>query len=310
ATVRFVGLPLLVVPLAYAVVVSRGWRPRVVNTGLLAAAAAVPLLIYSGWTYQRTGEFRPGSSTTSGRTLYARTAPLADCGQLARTGPRYLVQLCPRAPVGLRREHPRFWMHRTGPNRDFVAGLPPGVGRYDALRQFGVRVARNQPLDVAGAVAEDFLRGFSWARWQPVDTWPLEVWRFDTEVKDSGLGAYDTGETVRQYGGEGPSVDPGPARFLRDYQSVVYTRGGLFLLGVAAPLVALAAAVLGGVRQYRLLWPALLVSGTGLVLLLAAAAFAFSWRYQLPSIPLLPCAAVLGLAALFPRALCRPGEAR
>ena len=51
ATVRFVGLPLLVAPLLYILAVEAGWQRRVLGAGTLVVAAAVPLLVYSSWTY-------------------------------------------------------------------------------------------------------------------------------------------------------------------------------------------------------------------------------------------------------------------
>jgi hypothetical protein len=300
ATVRFVGGPLVLLAVVYVLLVSRG-RARLLGVAAMTATAALPLLVYSAWTYQHTGEFRPGGGAMSARTLYARTVALADCGKLAETGaPAYVMRLCPSVPPEDRVQHPKPYMQKTLAPDWTVPGLPPGVDRYDALRDFGSRVVRNQPVDVTAAVLDDFANGFAWARFQPPDAWPLEVWRFPVQVRAAGQEVFDEAETTRQYGGGPPSVDAGTAWFLRDYQSVVYTRGPVFVLGVVLPLAAAAVARRRG--RTGLEAPGLLVAGTALALLLSAAAYSFSWRYQLPSIPLLPWAAALGLAALWPGA--------
>ncbi|MGH3317351.1 MAG: glycosyltransferase, partial [Nocardioidaceae bacterium] len=302
ATVRFVGGPLVLLALLYVLLVSRG-RARLLGVAAMTATAALPLLVYSAWTFQYTGEFRPGGGAMSARTLYARTVPLADCGQLAESGaPAYVMRLCPSVPPEDRIQHPKPHMQKTLQPSWTVPGLPPGVDRYDALRDFGSRVVRNQPVDVTAAVLDDFVNGFAWARFQPPDAWSLEVWRFPVEVRSAGQEVFDEAETTRQYGGGPPSVDADTAWLLRDYQSVVYTRGPVFALGVLLPLAAAAVAVVRRRRRTGLVAPGLLVSGTALVLLLSAAAYSFSWRYQLPAIPLLPWAAALGLAALWPGA--------
>jgi len=303
ATVRFVGGPLLLVAVLYALLVSRGPR-RVLNGGLVAALAAVPLLTYATWTYQQTGEFRPGGDSMSARTLYARTAPLADCRTLAQDNvPDYVERICPPRRRELRIEHPRFYMRQTEPARLQAAlpqtVLPPGVDRYDALREFGMRVVWNQPLDVTVAVLDDFKNGFAFRRFQPADAWRLEMWRFYVGVRPAGKEAFDQAETVRTFGGGPLRVDPARASRLRDYQQYVYTPGTVFAAGVL--LVVLAALGTGASRRSGLRAPAVLVAATALVLLLSAAAYSFSWRYQLPSIPFLPWAGALALAALFPR---------
>jgi 4-amino-4-deoxy-L-arabinose transferase-like glycosyltransferase len=298
ATVRFVGGPLLLVAVLYAVVTSRG-RRRVLNGVLVAAVAAVPLLTYATWSFQQTGDFRPGGGSMSARTLYARTAPLADCRLLRQDDvPVYVQRMCPSKPSQLRAEHPKPYMMQTEPVRWHPAALPPGVDRYAALREFGLQVVANQPVDVAMAVWGDFEQGFAPRRFQPPDAWPLHMWQFHVGPRPAGMGVFDLAETIDTFGGEPVSVDNAQASVLRDYQTYVYTPGTLF--AVAALLALLAALGVGGARRSGLRAPAVLVAGTGLVLLLSAAAYSFSWRYQLPSIPLLPWAGALALAALFP----------
>ncbi|MQA84645.1 MAG: hypothetical protein GEV03_08490 [Streptosporangiales bacterium] len=298
ATVRFVGLPLLVVPLLYVLVVNPGWWRRVVAAGALVAPAVLPLLVYSSWTYAHTGDFRPGGDQMSARALHARVSPFADCGALAADGaPAYVVGICPDAPRSERPQSPKYYMRQTLLGKPDV-DLPPGVDVNGARREFGRRVVLNQPVDMTKAVVDDFLRGFAWQRIRKPGEYSLEVWRFDAQVRPPKTD--HKWAVLRKYGEE-PTVNPSAGSFLRDYQSIVYTRGPMFAAGLIIPL--LAAIGLGGARRSDLRTPALLVAGTCAMLLLTAAAFTFSWRYQLPSIPLLPWSAALGLAALFPGAL-------
>jgi len=100
-----------------------------------------------------------------------------------------------------------------------------------------------------------------------------------------------------QYEGHRPVINRPLARMLRGYQLYLgYTPGLVLLACVILALVA----VLGvgrarhsGQRLACLLW-----LGSGLGLLLAAALYQFSWRYQLPALVTIPPAAALALSAL------------
>jgi hypothetical protein len=65
----------------------------------------------------------------------------------------------------------------------------------------------------------------------------------------------------------------------------------------------------GNARRSGIRAASLLVSGFGVTVLLTAAAFEFSWRYQLPGLVLLPMAGALGITA-FAGPLRRPGPRR
>ena len=315
ATVRFVGLPLAVAPFVYLLVISNRWRRRIASAGILALAVALPLLAYSAYTYTESGDFRPGSKGKSGQAFYVRTAPIADCSALADgDAPPYILSMCPDLPPDLRPDDLGYyafpWAHGPAHTTDY----PPGTTRTEAQREFAMRVAVNQPLDVAGAILMDFLRGFAWQRTQYERAWPLENWRFQTEIK-SYKNNFTPWQAVQKYGGPEPSVNEDLARFLRDYQSVIYTRGPILAVGIVLPVLALFRR--RSSRQPGLRGPALLVAGSAVAVLMVAAVFSFSWRYQLPAIPLLPWSAVLGVAALFPRMLrerkdqqTRPAESR
>src|SRR5262249_13694919 len=100
---------------------------------------------------------------------------------------------------------------------------------------------------------------------------------------------------------------------LRDYQlHFGFTPGPLLALAL---LVALAA-VLGAGRYRRA--PARLVTAAylagGALVLLAADAYEFTWRYQLPGLMFIPAAGALGVATLcwrpVPRRFPQPADSR
>ena len=296
ATVRFVGGPLSAVACLFLLIASPGRKKRFVNVVALAATAAIPLLAYSAWTFQHTGEFAPGSDTMSARTLYARAAPVADCAALAADGtPAYEMQLCPVKPRGQRIDGPMPYMFATRPANLALHGLPPGVAPYDVVRDFATRVFVHQPVDVAVAVLDDFSHVFAWARYRPADSWPLRAWEFPTTVIPMGADRFDESTVIAQFGGAPQSVDPGTATVLHDYQNVVYTRGPIFAAAIIVAAWAMLRARRSGLRA-----PTMLVAGTGLALLGSAAVYAFSWRYQIPAITFLPWAMAMGAVALWP----------
>jgi Glycosyl transferase family 2 len=117
---------------------------------------------------------------------------------------------------------------------------------------------------------------------------------------------YDADQTVEKWGGT-IGVSLPLATFLRGYQlSVGYTSGVVLAAGL---LVALAAVVgVGGARRSGLRAACFAWTAAGVGLLLTAAAFEFSWRYQLPGLVLLPVAAALGLTALTSRPPAAAGQ--
>jgi hypothetical protein len=77
---------------------------------------------------------------------------------------------------------------------------------------------------------------------------------------------------------------------------VGYTPGTL--LGAFGVVALLAGFGLGRARTSGIRSATLLAVGMGVTILLASAAFEFTWRYQLPGLVLLPFAGVLGITAL------------
>jgi hypothetical protein len=88
------------------------------------------------------------------------------------------------------------------------------------------------------------------------------------------------------------------ARFLRTYQLTIgYTRGtvvlGALIVGLLGA-IGVGRAQRSGLQAACLMWT-LVPAG---LLLVPAAMFEFTWRYQLPGIVLLPVAGALGLTAM------------
>jgi hypothetical protein len=96
-------------------------------------------------------------------------------------------------------------------------------------------------------------------------------------------------------GGGAPAVDRPLATLLRGYQlHGGYTPGPFLLLSQLAGLGGVAA----GRRQRQAGLACLLVTGAGVVVLLGADLYEFSWRYQLPALVTLPVAGALGAGVL------------
>jgi len=287
ASVRVVGL-VLVVPAALFVLVvgAGGWR-RLLQAGVIALTFAVPVGIYVAYNRVDTGQF--GINRGDALLAYGRAATIVDCRGLDL--PRYELVLCPKEPLGARRGTD-YYAHNS-PYRDRVVA-PPGQTRDTVLRDFARRVFLHQPLDLARAVGIDFAKGFSWPRRTFPRDVPLDWWQFQHEYPTFRRDAVGT---IGLQGGGGPHVTGPLATFLRGYQlSVGYTPGPLLAL---AFLAGLAGAVgIGSARRSGLRAVCALPTACGLLLLLGADLFLFSWRYQLPALVLAPLGGALGVTAL------------
>lgn len=295
ATVRFVGVPLVVPVVVYLLLAVPGrWRLRLLAAALAAATFAVPLGGYALWFHHQAGEW--GLQGNTGRNLYARAATIADCAGLEGL-PDYQRVLCPTSPPEQRPGvNDYLWSDASQVGR---VTPPPGTTKGDAARAFALRVFRQQALDLAGAIARDFLFGFTWPRERGALHPPLDRWQFQVAYnlrEDSGP-RRDPVRTVEKYGGAGPYAREALTRPLQAYQqSGGYTPGPVLL---AALLVAVLGALGVGRARRSELRPACLLSvGLGAGVLLSAAALMFSWRYQLPGLVLLPFAGALGITAL------------
>ena len=296
--IRLIAISLFAPAVVYLLIAGGAWRawPTVravaLRTGAFVVLFAVVIASYAGYFATQTGEV--GLSTASSKVLYSRAAVVAKCDQLPLDRVQRLA--CPTEPLGQRK--PDYYAHRHA-HRQWVNSFPPGTNISRVQDEFGMIVLREQPLDVARAVAIDFLKGFRPARTDAPNDVTVTRWHFQRAYP-----YYDerdiTVEYAREYGGEAPSASPAIGSFLRGYQlSVGYTPGPLL---AAFALVAIAAVFgVGRARNSGLRAATLLPVGMALTILLASSAFEFSWRYQLPGIVLLPIAGVIGITALWGR---------
>ncbi|GII91010.1 hypothetical protein [Sinosporangium siamense] len=148
---RTVGLPLVAVLAAWL-----SARKRFAATGVMLAAAIVPILAYGGWfyaTYQRIGLVG-----ANGAFLYARTMTFADCSIMKP--PADLAVLCdPRPPA----QRPPSQEYLWNPASPLVK--QPGITftrENDALAtRFAVLAITSQPLDYVRSALTELSRTFT-----------------------------------------------------------------------------------------------------------------------------------------------------
>lgn len=300
--VRSVGLT-LVLPAAVFVLLAAGlrprggWRPRLIATGALVAGFGGLVLVYALYGALVAGKFGVGGSGGGG-VLFGRAAVVANCDELDLTREEQL--LCPDEP----REHREkigidFYLHLWDVQANVDKLLPEGMDVNAAQRSLTRKVVLDQPLDIAGGIVGDFLKGFAPTRTQAVGDVPLDRWQFQLDHPMYAPEWYAQ-EWAELYDGVGLRADPELTSFLRGYQlGGGYTPG--LLLGGA--LLLASAAVLGAGRARRSGLRAVTLLPAGLVTtsLLTASVMEFSWRYQLPGLVLIPLAGALGATAIFGR---------
>ena len=302
--VRTIGLTLLFPVLLYLVVVGSAWRHRrtwpqlVRRTGAALAGFVVVFGAYVGYFHAETGRW--GISGADNTVLYGRTAVVANCSKLPLNAGTKLF--CPTEPLGQRLGVDQYAHNRYG-DVNWPGALPPGTTKQQLAKEFSWLVITHQPLDVAWAAFQDFLKGFAPTRTTSPDDVPLDRWQF--QLTYPGLSNPDIGKAAVEWGGTAPYVNHDPAAILRAYQlNGGYTPG--LALGIAALVGLAAAAGVGRAKRSGLRAAALLPAASGIVLLLGSAAFEFSWRYQLPDLVFFPLAGAIGLTAILGRDQGRP----
>jgi hypothetical protein len=235
--------------------------------------------------------------------LYGRTAHAADCAALKV--PASALVLCPKPSAaaalgvdGLVNVGLAPGQSYAGSSQQLATALDSGA----LQRQFAYAVIRQQPLRVAGNVFHDAIKLFALTRdGQPGDT-PIARWQFQDSYPYYPPGITATGATSANIifalsGGGTVHVVRPLAVALRGYQlHGGYTPGPVFLLALLAGLGGIIAWFRLGER--RLALACLLITGSGIVLLLGADVYEFSWRYQLPALVTLPVAGALGVTAM------------
>ena len=174
------------------------------------------------------------------------------------------------------------------------------------VKDFDHRVIRQQPFAYARSAGHDFLRGFQWQR----EVGPRDIrfvpFQFQPTYPTHWV-RHSLGDMERILGIQHVKTSPGEARFLVSYERWFHVPGPL----LAACLVLAALAVLGvgrskrsGLRSVTFLFG----GGAVIVLLPAALAVGFSWRYQLQQLLFLPPAGALALTALIRRPPARTDD--
>jgi hypothetical protein len=287
ATVRAVGIVLVIPAVLFALVAGAGGWQRLIRATTIGLAFLLVIASYGGYYWIKDGKV--SISRGDAYLIYGRAATFVDCRGLDL--PDYERVLCPEEPLGQRLGPNEYAHHSPYPGRLVV---PPGKSRDDVLRDFGRRVIRHQPLDYAKAVATDFSKLFSFRRKTYSGDVLLERWQFQREYPTH---LQDPVSATRMYGGGEPRVIEPLAAFLRGYQLSVGYVPPTFL-GIAFVGGLVAAAGVGRARRSGLRAACLLPTLCGLGVLLAADLFHFSWRYQLPALVLAPLGGALALTAL------------
>jgi hypothetical protein len=292
--VRLVGEPLVLVAVLFVALAGSGrWR-RLGLALTVAACFAVPVGAYAVDYRSRTGAL--GISSTGGGAAYGRVVSFADCSKLAL--PAYERVLCPTQPPG-KRSPADYLVHAPNAPR-FKLRPPPGMTNAQVERDFAKRVVLHQPLQVLAAVGTDFVKGFAPARVTFAGDVAVDRWQFqlDYPIWLPGYSLREARHAVDRFGGGGPSVSRPLAETLRGYQRFGYLPGPLVALALLAGLLAALGARRGADPSQRAACLLFTLMGAGV--LLSAATFEFSWRYQLPGLVLLPMAGALGATVLFP----------
>ena len=302
APVRQVGEALIAPALIYALVMAGSWRRRLLYGTVLTACFALPVLGYMSYSdFSLHNGFE--LSNMGDEYLYGRTAHAADCATLKLPADEWSLCPKPSAATALGVDG----LVNIGLSKDQAyAGSsvqpPAGVSLGVLQTRFAHAVIEQQPLRVIGDITNDAMKLFALTRdGLPGDT-PIARWQFQDTYPYYPPGITATGATSANViftlsGGGTVRVDKPVAAALRSYQlNGGYTPGPVFLVSLLAGL--------GGIVAYRrlgetrLALACLLVTGSGIVLLLGADLYEFSWRYQLPALITLPIAGALGGTAL------------
>lgn len=285
--------------LAVFVVAALALRLRWTAVLALLVGALVPLTIYSGLVDQKYDSF--SVSPAGPLFLYARLAPVVHCENLTLLPPERI--LCPSEPVGQRPDSDWYMWgeHSSQPGPNPVPPGPSprlqvrpwhGMTQLQLVKDFDKRVLRAEPAVVAQAMLADAARGFAPVRTNDVPGFPSSYWLFADH--NWSLDTFPKSQADDPYG---RTAQPTLARFLTGYRKVIYLPGPL----AAGLLVAALLAVLGVGRARRSgdrVAVFLLAATCAVPLLTTAALSGFSWRYQIPQIPLIPMAGALAIAAL------------
>jgi hypothetical protein len=292
--VRIVALPFFVLVVAYLLVRRVGIYRIAAFLGGWAVLIASYLVLYD------IQHGRVEFTSYSGRFLYAKVAPYADCSRLSDL-PADERALCPTPP---RRSANTYLWTKGSP----IHGLPATDSR---VGDFARRVIRDDPVRYAKIVVRQTLHYFEPGHRRGKNDYYVSAWRFPSDPHTWGYPGYRgpirPGSRVRErltypspfvtksFTGV-PSVHVGPSRVLHNIQRVLYTPGPLFAALILLVFVGL---VWHPRRYWRLRLDAALLTGTVLTALVITSIFSiFDYRYGLIAAIFLPPAGALAGTAL------------
>ena len=293
AITRFDGAIFLLPAMAY-VLLRRAGILRIVT---LVLATVLPIISYAGWYDAVNGQFTV--SADSGLFLYGRISQIAECKGLSL--PSYERPLCPSKPPVDRPPANWYVSDLSSPAR--IMKPHDGHSVDSILTSFDLTIIEHQPLDVINHALDDYVRQF-----QPTHHVPSSLAEPNTffQIGYPSVGVMlisrpEAASAIKTYfGGPALGANVGLDRFLRDYQTVVYTWGPL--LAVCQLLGLLAVVGIGKSRRSGRRAECFVLWSSGiLIFLFAVASFEFSFRYLLPSLFLVPPAAVLAVAMIWPQ---------
>jgi hypothetical protein len=294
--VRVAGEPVVLAAAIFCLVTSATLRARLINTVALCVAFVIPLACYARWYHSEEGAW--ALSQSGGRALYMRTTGFVDCSRLSL--PSYEQKLCPSAPVGQRKDPTFYGWH--DPNGSHGLDPPAGVTPDEAMHDFAVTAISTQPWDYARIVARDFWMTFHVPRTDEYEYEGAEKWNFARYVDYQPTASSEP--VYLAHGGELPSTRQPFANLLTWYGDHVYVWGPLLLLLLLVAILGLIVPRPGSAPKTRPLTFLTTSLAVGLVLVPDLTA-QFTWRYELPTLVLLPMAAALGWTRL--RGRSQPG---
>jgi hypothetical protein len=297
--VRSVGAPFFAVFVIYLLIRRPGWRVVV----LFCVGWALVNAGYLTMFHAQHGKF--AYTSYSARFLYARVATFADCSKIAGL-PADERPLCPD-PRHRMTDNGYLWGRKDSPIAHLRTSANPRI------RDFALRVIRNQPITYAGSVALKVAHYFEPGHRIGPDDYSPAVWEFPRDPRVTRYPGYrgpirpgryprklstDPNTYITPLVRAGPSLHVLPSKLLHYYQRYAWTSGQVLLACVA---IVLAALVLGRGAWRLRLDAALLVAATLVSLIVASALSVFSYRYGLVAILLLPPAAALAVTSMLRR---------
>jgi hypothetical protein len=314
ATVRQIGLILVMPALLYLAAATTTRKLAMRGALTMLVTFAIPVLAYSGISQAKTGHFNLSDEGSIAGRIFASV----NCATIVLPADER-----PLCPTPSQQANGVDWLEhsRLSPMKNFP--VPDGVSQYALISGFDSAVEQQQPLRIIGGILKDSLHLFDLTKTQVPGATPIYRWQFQQSyprflpeinvAKDHriilGVQVQTTSPFKFEplnpaYGGRA-QVDHSIASFLRAYQlGGGYTPGPLLALFAIAALAGSVLAFAGRRLLRRDVETGFEVSGLGLAcllvfaevacLLLISDMFEFSWRYQLPALVTLPPAGVLG----------------